>query len=333
MPFLASTAARQGGFILANAAKLPTPTFSASSGASGGYTFTILNYDATVAYSFSVDNGGSATQASGVVTVTGLGNNVTATCTVTANKNGFLTNSASTTGTSFTQLATPTFGASSGTTGGYTFAISNYSALNTYSFSVTNSGSATQNAGTVTVTGLADATTATCTVTASRAGFVANSANTTGTSFTRLATPTYINYQAGATPGRFRFNVSIGNYDVANTYAISVSAGSFTRSGAVITVSGLADSQSSTVYITASRTGFATSSQAAGTFSAPGTPCPVGTYLYGPVYYASVGGAPGACGYNGVCDGNYGIGLAWVSGPCLVTCGGDYCAGGPNCCP
>jgi hypothetical protein len=54
--------------------------------------------------------------------------------------------------------------------------------------------------------------------------------------------------------------------------------------------------------------------------------------LYGPVYYASVGGVAGACGYNGVCNGNYGIGLVWVSGPCQVTCGGDYCAGGGNCC-
>jgi hypothetical protein len=94
----------------------------------------------------------------------------------------------------------------------------------------------------------------------------------------------------------------------------------------------LSDSQSSTVYVTASRSGFTTSTQAAQAFSAPGTPCTAGTYLYGPVYYASVGGSPGACGYNGVCDGNYGIGLAWVSGPCQITCGGDYCAGGGNCC-
>jgi hypothetical protein len=332
MPFLASVSARQGGFILANAAKLPTPTFSASTGASSGYTFTILNYDATVTYSFSVDNGGSATQTSGLVTVTGLGNNITATCTVNVSKNGWLSNSASTSGTSFTQLATPTFGASTGTTGGYSFAITNYSASNTYSFSVTDGGSATQTSGTVTVTGLGDAVTATCTVTASRTGFVANSANTTGTSFTRLATPTFSGYQTGGDPGRYKYKITIANYDGANSYTVSVSSGSFTRSGSLITVNGSADNQSITVYVTASRAGFATSSQGSSTNSTPSAPCPAGTYLYGPVYYASVGGVAGACGYNGVCDGNYGITLAWVSGPCQITCGGDYCAGGGNCC-
>lgn len=413
MPFISSVAARQSGLLFPNAAKLPTPTFGASSGAANGYTFSISNYDPTITYSFSVSDGGSASQISGLVTVVGLGNGVTATCTVTVNKNGWLTNSSSTTGvsfsqlaaptfsastataggwtatitnfnaantyslsttagsasqasgtitqsglgnnasstvtvtvsrsgfvsnsdtvsgTSFSQLAAPSFGGSTGATGGYSFAILNYSALNTYTFSVTNSGSATQSAGTVTVTGLADATTATCTVTSSRSGFVTNSASTTGTSFTKLATPTYGSYSAGADPGRFKFRVSIANYDAANTYSVSVSAGSFTRSGAAITVTGLSDSQSSTVYVTASRSGFATSTQAAQAFSAPGAPDPVGTYYYGPVYFASVGGVPGACGYNGGADGNYGIGLFWVSGPCQVTCGGDYCAGGGNCC-
>jgi hypothetical protein len=332
MPFLASVSARQSGFVLANAAKLFAPTFGASTGTSGGYTFVISNYSALNTYSFSVDNGGSATQTSGTVTVTGLGNNVTATCTVTVTRNGFLGSSSSTTGTSFSQLSQPAFGGSTGTTGGYSFAILNYSALNTYTFSVTNGGSASQTSGTVTVTGLGDAVTATCTVTASRTGFVANSANTTGTSFTRLATPTFSGYQTGGDPGRYRYKITIANYDGANSYTVSVSSGTFTRSGSLITVIGSADNQSITVYVTASRAGFATSSQGSSTNSTPSAPCTAGTYLYGPVYYASVGGVAGACGYNGVCDGNYGIGLAWVSGPCQITCGGDYCAGGGNCC-
>ena len=231
------------------------------------------------------------------------------------------------------KLLAPLFGGSSSTTGGYTFSISNYDPTATYSFSVSNGGSATQIAGVVTVTGIGDAVTATCTTTISKNGWLANSSNTTGTSFTRLATPTYSGYQAGATPGRFKFNISIANYDAANTYTVSVSAGSSTRSGSLITVAGLSDNQGSTVYVTASRAGFATSSQAAGTFSAPAAPDPAGTYYYGPVYYASVGGVGGACGYNGVANGNYGIGLVWVSGPCQITCGGDYCAGGGNCCP
>jgi hypothetical protein len=258
MPFLASVSARQGGFVLANAAKLPAPTFSASSGTSGGYTFTISNYDATVTYSFSVNNGGSATQTSGNVTVTGLGNNITATCIVTVNKNGWLTNSASTTGTSFSQLAAPTFGVSSGTAGGYTFTISNYSASNTYSFSVTNGGSATQVSGTVTVTGLGNAITATCTVTSSRSGFTSNSASTTGTSFTQLDTPTL----ATATSEVNGFTVVINNYDAAATYSISTTNGSVSRSGSTITCSGIGNSGSALISVSATKTGFAPSATA-----------------------------------------------------------------------
>jgi hypothetical protein len=48
----------------------------------------------------------SATQSSGLVTVTGLGSAVSATVTVNVNKNGWLANSSSTTGTSLTQYTT-----------------------------------------------------------------------------------------------------------------------------------------------------------------------------------------------------------------------------------
>jgi hypothetical protein len=228
------------------------------------------------------------------------------------------------------KLDAPTFGASTSTSGGYTFAISNYSALNTYSFSVTNSGSATQASGTVTVTGLGSAVTATCTVTASRNGFLSNSADTTGTSFTQLATPTFSGYTTGATPGRYKYNITLANYDATYTYTISTSTGSATRSGSTITVIGSADNQSITLFVTASKAGFTNSVQASYANSTPSAPCAAGTYLYGPVYYPTDGGVVNGCGYNGVCDGNYGITLAFVSGPCATLSGGDYC---PGCSP
>ena len=148
-----------------------------------------------------------------------------------------------------------------------------------------------------------------------------------------LPIPTFSGYTSGATPGRFKYNITIANYDASYGYTPTVSAGSVTRSGSLLTISGSSDNQSITVYLVASKSGFNDSPQASSANSTPPAPTPGGTYLYGPVYYASVGGAPNACGYNGVADGNYGIGLAWVSGPCSITCGGDYCAGGGNCCP
>lgn len=321
MPFLASVSARQSGFVLANAAKLFAPTFGASTGTSGGYTFSISNYSALNTYSFSVDNGGSASQTSGNVTVTGLGNNITATCTVTVTRNGFLGSSASTTGTSFSQLPAPLFGGSTGTTGGYSFAILNYSALNTYTFSVTNSGSATQSGGTVTVTGLASATTATCTVTSSRSGFVANSADTTGTSFTQLATPTL----ATATSEVSSFTVVINNYDSGATYSISTTAGSASRSGNTITVGGLVDSGSATITVSASKTGFATSASATRT----GTAIPICTFT-GTTYQQLAGGNCSTCGI--ICCGSgvpayYFTFYVYTPYPCRI--GGSKITGDP----
>ena len=182
MPFISSVSARQSGLLFANAAKLLTPLFGASSGAANGYTFSISNYDPTATYSFSVSDGGSATQTAGSVTVTGLGNAVTATCTVTVNKNGWLTNSSSTTGTSFSKLATPTFTSATATNTGWYFTIGNYDAANTYTIGTT-SGSVTRSGATVTQSGVGYSTTTTISITASRSGYVtSDTANQAGTS-------------------------------------------------------------------------------------------------------------------------------------------------------
>ena len=140
-----------------------------------------------------------------------------------------------------------------------------------------------------------------------------------------LPTPTFSGYTTGSTPGRYKYNITLANYDATYTYTISTSSGSASRSGSLITVNGSADNQSITLYVTASKVGFNPSVQASTTNSTPAAPCIAGTYLYGPVYYPSAGNVPNACGYNGVCDGNYGIGLQFVSGPCAYP--GDYCAG------
>lgn len=106
MPFISSISARQSGLLFANAAKLIAPLFGSSTGTSGGFTFSISNYDASLTYSLSATNSGSATRSAGLVTVTGLGSAITSTVTVTVNKNGWLTNSSSTTGTSLTEYTT-----------------------------------------------------------------------------------------------------------------------------------------------------------------------------------------------------------------------------------
>ena len=139
-----------------------------------------------------------------------------------------------------------------------------------------------------------------------------------------LPTPTFSGYTTGATPGRYKYNITLSNYDATYTYTLSTSAGSATRSGSTITVTGSSDTQSITLYVTASKSGFNDSQQASYTNSTPAAPCAYGTYIEGPVYYPTQNGVPNGCEYNRVCDGNYGIVLYFLSGPCGPS---DYCSG------
>ena len=301
------------------------PTMGAATGAAGGWTATITNYDAAYSYTATTTAGSVAAITSSTITQSGLGNNVSSTVTITTTRSGYESASGTVSGTSFSQLATPTLGSATSAVGAFSLTITNYDAANGYTVTST-AGTPSRSGSTITVSGLGNGASATVSVTATRAGFV-NSATATqsGSSLNQVATPTFGSYTINYPGGRYKYKVSIANYDAANTYTVSVSAGSFTRTNELITVTGSADSQSITVYVTASRAGYANSTQAAYGNNTSGAPCAGGTYLYGPVYYTSIGGVPNACGYNGVCDGNYGIGLQFVSGPCGYP--GDYCPG------
>jgi hypothetical protein len=139
-----------------------------------------------------------------------------------------------------------------------------------------------------------------------------------------LPTPTFSGYTTGATPGRYKYNITLANYDATYTYTLSTSAGSASRSGSTITVNGSSDTQSITLYVTASKSGFNDSPQASYTNSTPAAPCAFGTYIEGPVYFPTENGVPNGCEYNRVCDGNYGITLQFLSGPCGPS---DFCSG------
>jgi hypothetical protein len=74
---------------------LDTPTLSTASGAYGGFTFTITNYDSTVTYVLST-NSGTISRSLGTVSVTGLSNGSSATASVTATKTGYLNSTTAT---------------------------------------------------------------------------------------------------------------------------------------------------------------------------------------------------------------------------------------------
>jgi len=169
---------------------MPIPTFGSVTPTFGGYTVPITNYDSAATYVITT-TAGSASQTSGTITQSGLGNNVSATVTVTVSKTGFTTSIAVIAGTSQTQLATPTLSGATATTGGFTFTITNFDGANTYTIS-TSAGSVSRSGGTITQSGLANGASATVSVTASRSGFVSSgTATRTGTSTPNCSSCTF----------------------------------------------------------------------------------------------------------------------------------------------
>jgi len=232
-----------------------TPVLGAASGATSGFSFLISNYDSSNIYTAST-TAGSVAIVSNTVTVSGLADAASATVTVTANSNGLLAQ-ATQSGTAFTRLAAPTFSAATATVGGFTFLISNYSALNTYSVSVPT-GSVSRATDLITVTSLANGASTTVTVDVSRSGFAPNTANGSGTAQAKLATPTI----SGASQATGGWTATITNYDALNTYTVTVTPGTISRTGSTITAAGLSNGASSTATVSASRSGFVSSDSA-----------------------------------------------------------------------
>lgn len=92
---------------------------------------------------------------------------------------------------SLEKLPTPTLSAPTATTGGFTFTITNYNALNGYTLSTT-AGSVSRSGGTVTQSGLANGASATVSVTATRTDFInSDTATLVGTSTPNCSSCTY----------------------------------------------------------------------------------------------------------------------------------------------
>jgi subtilisin-like proprotein convertase family protein/phosphotransferase system HPr-like phosphotransfer protein len=149
---------------------------------------------------------------------------------------------------------TPSFAALTSTAEGFTMQVSNYNAEFTWDV-VTTAGSASINGmGFITVIGLGAGQSATVTVTASRVGFNDGSAAVIGNAATGAALAPEFDAPSSNVTG---FTVQVSNYDVVFVWEVSASTGSAAiNDSGLITVSGLAPSQSATVNVTTSRTGY-----------------------------------------------------------------------------
>ena len=235
------------------------PTFGAPTRTADGYTVQIDNFDPLAVYTFSAPPGASAAvDGSGLVTVTGVAPADSATVGVTVSKTGFTDAQAPVTGTALETGIAPTFGPVTRTADGYTVEITNFDPTAVYLPDAPAGVTAIMVGSTLLVSGLAPEQSATVDLRVQRPGSteaaapVAGAAQKAG-SAPRLSAPR---------PTPDGFEVTIIDYDPALGYALSVSAGTATRDGALITVRGLRPGQQAVLTVTSSNAGTVANTQA-----------------------------------------------------------------------
>ncbi|MFM7098957.1 MAG: hypothetical protein ACKO16_16225, partial [Gemmataceae bacterium] len=150
----------------------------------------------------------------------------------------------------------PTFGTPTSTTNGFTVQITNYDSAFNYSGTATANGFVSiSGTGLVTVTGVAPGTSSTATITTSRANYNSGSGTIAGSSIYGAALNPTFGTPSSTTNG---FIVQITNYNSAFTYSGTASAGGFVsiNGTGIVTVTGVAPSTSSTVFIDTMRFGY-----------------------------------------------------------------------------
>ena len=171
------------------------PTFDTSTAVANGFTFNITNYDSRTAWSATVTAGtgtvtlGTPSGSRLPVIVSGMNSGATVSIQITTTRSTYETGTANTAGTSLNAALSPTFGAPSITTNGYSVPISNFDSNFTWSVS-TSAGTATITAGSIVVTGVNFATSVTETVTATQSNYITGSSIFSATTLAGL-TATY----------------------------------------------------------------------------------------------------------------------------------------------
>jgi hypothetical protein len=164
-----------------------TPTFDTATPTADGFTVQITNYDAAYTWTGTATASGSVSISNtGLVTVTGVAPSTSSTATITTSRADYSNRTATVSGTSIIGTAlTPTFGAPTATTDGFTASITNYDAAFTWATPTVDSGSVaiTSTSGAtrvLTVTGLSPGASATITQNTSRTGYSNGTATVTG---------------------------------------------------------------------------------------------------------------------------------------------------------
>jgi hypothetical protein len=227
------------------------PTFGSSTSTADGFTFTITNYSAGLVYGLSATNGAAVSNSGNSVVVTGLAPGASSVITVTATDPGLTTADGTTTGAALLAGVTPTFGAVVRTADGFASSITNYQSGATYTVT-SAAGTVVANAGSLVVYGLAAGQSTTVSVTVALAGYTDAAAGLTAAALDAGTTPTFSS--PVSTPDGFTF--AITNYSAGLSYSFNGSNGaSVVATGALVTVTGLAPGDTSTISVAASDPG------------------------------------------------------------------------------
>ena len=228
---------------------------------SGDQSFTVQvdNYDPAYNWTPSTD-GGEGVEATidgeGLVTVSGLSDGQTVSLTVTATRPGFFDGSASVNGSALSALLLPELATPVPGDGNFTVQVDNYNGAFDWDVSTDGGEGVTaeiSGTGLVTVSGLAVGESVTLTVATSREGYLPGEAEVEGRALQEALVPTF----DGVTRLPESFTVQVNNYDSDFSWTVNASVGSAAIDGSgLITVTGLAASQRSTVTVDTDRPGF-----------------------------------------------------------------------------
>jgi len=227
------------------------PTFGTVVRGSLSFTVQITNYDADYDWTPSVTHGSVVISGTGLVTVSALTAEQSATLTVTTGRTGYRGGTGDVAGQALAAPLTPLFGAVERLDGGFRVPITNYDAA--FTWTLTPSTGATIVAGALEVTGLADNASSTVLVTTSRTGYVGSSDSVTGIALDTELAPTF----GTPVPGDGGFTVQVTNFSGDYDWSASSTAGSASISGTgLVTVTGLSVGQTATVTIGTTRDGY-----------------------------------------------------------------------------
>jgi titin len=233
------------------------PTFGVTTKSRNGFAVQISNYDTSFMWRAVAPAGMTATvSTTGLVKVSGVVPGANATVTIQTSRIGFTSGSSTFTGSALNSALVPIFDTPITSTTGFAVAITNYNPAFTWNV-LSSAGTATLSGGVITVANVPAATSASITVTTERADFASGTAQISATSTQTGVTPTL----TATVPTKNGFTTSISNFVGGYNYQVTSDAGTVTLGNiGAITVSGLNPGASATVTITASRSGYSTTS-------------------------------------------------------------------------